>query len=94
MTYDDHMTEGQYMDTYYDEDEPSIRHTVILMDLRHALMTAKNAKVGSTFACPNCGKRIVKSTYHKTFCSNAKTHGKRNCKDQFHNRIRALEELT
>lgn len=47
---------------------------------------AKEAKVGSTIACPNCKKMHVKTTYHKIFCSNQKTKpGKRNCKDRYWN---------
>ncbi|WKV23666.1 hypothetical protein [Erwinia phage vB_EamM-EAP4] len=46
---------------------------------------AKTAETGATIACPFCGKLIVKRTYHKIFCSNAKTHGKVNCKDRFWN---------
>lgn len=54
---------------------------------------AKAVKVGEMVSCPNCDTKTVKTTYHKTFCSNAKTHGTKNCKDQFHNRINALKEL-
>lgn len=38
------------------------------------------AKIGSTIHCPSCGKKIVKTTYHKKFCSTG-------CKDRFWNRF-------
>lgn len=46
---------------------------------------AKAAKVGSTIACPQCGKMHVKTTYHKVFCSNGKINKSHNCKDKFWN---------
>ena len=49
----------------------------------------KTAKVGSTISCACCGKETVKTTYHKSFCSNGKTKkGKGgNCKDRFWNTV-------
>lgn len=44
------------------------------------------AKVGSKLSCPVCGVSFLKTTYHKVFCSNQKTHrGKSSCKDQYWN---------
>lgn len=44
------------------------------------------AKVGSKLSCPVCGASFLKTTYHKVFCSNQKTHrGKSSCKDQYWN---------
>lgn len=60
--------------------------------LEEAYEKAKLAEVGTKISCPNCGKIVVKTTYHKTFCSNSKTHGKRNCKDRYHNRVRGIKE--
>jgi hypothetical protein len=49
---------------------------------------AKNAKVGTMIACPNCKKMHLKTTYHKVFCNNQKTHpGKRSCKDRYWNTV-------
>jgi hypothetical protein len=49
---------------------------------------AKAAKVGSLIVCPTCQIRHTKTTYHKIFCSNAKTHGRKNCKDIYWNLVR------
>ena len=48
---------------------------------------AKKAKTGDTIICPCCGNRHIKTTYHKVFCSNAKTKGRNNCKDNFWNKV-------
>jgi hypothetical protein len=49
---------------------------------------AKAAKVGDMIACPNCRKMHKKTTYHKIFCNNQKTHpGKRSCKDRYWNTV-------
>jgi ssDNA-binding Zn-finger/Zn-ribbon topoisomerase 1 len=48
---------------------------------------AKSTKVGETVNCPWCGKKFEKTTYHKTFCSNYKTRGRHNCKDNFWNKV-------
>lgn len=51
---------------------------------------AKAAKVGEMIACPNCRKMHKKTTYHKVFCNNQKTHpGKRSCKDRYWNTVDA-----
>lgn len=47
---------------------------------------AKEAKVGDRIKCPGCEKHTIKTTYNKTFCSNAKTRGN-NCKDRFWNKV-------
>lgn len=46
---------------------------------------AKSTKVGKQVQCPTCCKMHVKTTYHKVFCSNGRTHGAKNCKDGFWN---------
>lgn len=48
---------------------------------------ARRAETKATILCPVCKRRIIKTTYHKVFCSNAKTHGKNNCKDKYWNRV-------
>jgi hypothetical protein len=48
---------------------------------------AKSAKVGEKINCPGCRKQHEKTTYHKVFCSNAKTRGRNNCKDNFWNKV-------
>ena len=51
---------------------------------------AKNAEVGATIQCPACGRSIVKTTYHKTFCGKSnkkKKRGKSSCKDFYHNTV-------
>ena len=65
--------------------------------MEDAYHEAKAARVGTQIACPTCGVLHVKTTYHKVFCSNAKTKGRGNCKDRFWNlvdetrRARAME---
>lgn len=46
---------------------------------------AESADIGDRIACPVCEKSIIKTAYHKKFCSNPRTHGKKNCKDAFWN---------
>jgi len=48
---------------------------------------ASEAKIGTTIHCPVCNKAIVKTTYHKIFCSNGKTRKGGNCKDKYWNRV-------
>ena len=48
---------------------------------------AKKAKTGEDILCPNCNTLHNKATYHKVFCSNAKTRASRNCKDAFWNKV-------
>lgn len=63
-----------------------------LNKLESRMAKAKTAEVGATIECAQCGRLIVKKSYQKVFCSNAKTHGKKNCKDIYHNRIAGLKE--
>ena len=56
--------------------------------MRHKYDEAKAAPVGSQISCPYCGHQHTKSTYHKIFCCNRKTHGKANCKDRYWNMVR------
>lgn len=55
------------------------------MKLRYNV--AKDAAVGSEIICPGCGCKHIKSTYNKTFCSNQKSKGNKNCKDKFWNTV-------
>ena len=48
---------------------------------------AKRAKTDSMIQCPYCGNKHEKTTYHKVFCSNAKTKKRNNCKDNFWNKV-------
>jgi len=73
---------------------PFDQRVELLKSLEEAIQEAKDAKVGDMVSCPNCGAETRKTTYHKVFCSNRKTHGRKNCKDQYHNRVKALKELT
>ena len=41
---------------------------------------AKGAKTKTTIICPSCGCEIIKTTYHKTFCSLV-------CKDYYWNNV-------
>ena len=45
----------------------------------------KKAKIGHVIKCPACKQKHIKTTYNKVFCSNAKTVGNPNCKDNFWN---------
>lgn len=58
-----------------------------ITELKLRYNKAKSAKVGDKIQCPYCNALFVKTTYHKTFCSNYKTRGKRNCKDMFWNKV-------
>lgn len=56
------------------------------IDARNKYSLAKSAKVGDTVCCAGCGKKFIKTTYNKTFCSNGRTtKGKSSCKDRYHN---------
>ena len=46
---------------------------------------ARSAPNRSMIKCPTCGEEHQKTTYHKVFCSNSRTHGKNNCKDKYWN---------
>jgi hypothetical protein len=56
-----------------------------LDEMRSRYAIAQRAEIGATIECPCCRKRIVKRTYHRVFCSNQKTHGRKNCKDRYWN---------
>jgi hypothetical protein len=59
----------------------------MLGDMRSRYAVARRAEMGATIECPCCKKRIVKRTYHRVFCSNQKTHGRKNCKDRYWNMV-------
>jgi hypothetical protein len=66
--------------------EEERKHNEAALDvMRSRYDAARNAEVGATVECPCCRKRIVKRTYHRVFCSNQKTHGRKNCKDRYWN---------
>lgn len=46
---------------------------------------ARSAPIGSQIQCPTCDREHQKTTYHKVFCSNSRSHGKHNCKDKYWN---------
>lgn len=48
------------------------------------MILPKKLKQGVQYSC---GNKHTKTTYHKVFCSNAKTKGRNNCKDNFWNKI-------
>lgn len=60
---------------------------VSIETLKKRYDAAKRAKTGDKIVCPWCGKTHAKTTYHKVFCSNQKTKGRRNCKDMFWNNV-------
>jgi transcription elongation factor Elf1 len=48
---------------------------------------ARKARVGTLITCPWCNRIHMKTTYHKVFCSNAKTLTGGNCKDDYWNTV-------
>jgi hypothetical protein len=55
-----------------------------------AYEAVRAATHGTHVDCPQCGRGFQKTHPAKTFCSNARSKGKRNCKDRFWNRVRGL----
>lgn len=97
MSDNNHISEGQALDEWLEVMEYDRDHAIKQLEEAYDQLTtqmheAKHAEVGATIQCAQCGKRIVKKTYHKVFCSNAKTHGNNNCKDRYHNRINGIKE--
>ena len=74
----------------WQEDQYVSERQAALSRLRRNMEDAKRAQVGSTIRCAQCERRMVKTSYQKRFCSNARTHGKKNCKDLWHNRVAGL----
>ena len=56
--------------------------TIILRIERYKI--AEETKVGLSFVCPACGKKIVKRSYQHRFCRNK---GNGNCKDRYWNSV-------
>lgn len=54
---------------------------------------AKATRVGSNIICPVCDRTIVKTTYHKVFCSNQKTRKHGNCKDTYWNIVDEVRRI-
>jgi hypothetical protein len=79
----------------YDESsfEPQRHNPMDIVSMKRLYMAAKSAKKGETFKCPYCGRKTLKTTYHKKFCSNRKTAGQENCKDFYWNAIRDINPL-
>ena len=79
-------------------DEPEARRTRadgaarVHDRLMAAYEAARAATHGTHIDCPQCGRGVQKTHPAKTFCSNARSKGKRNCKDRFWNRVRGLRE--
>lgn len=73
------------------EEQMETEYQQVLNGLRQRMSDARRAEVGATIRCAQCGKLMVKTSYQRVFCSNAKTHGKHNCKDLYHNRIAGLK---
>lgn len=77
-----------YTDLDNDREEYFESEDYIVIDKMQRLYSqARSAKVNSTIKCPCCQKSIVKTTYHKVFCSNARTKGRKNCKDRYWNTV-------
>ncbi len=83
---------GELAEVHFIEQEEEQRWQYF-EDLRDEMKTrynnANNAETGATIHCPYCNKAIIKSTYNKVFCSNGRTHGKKNCKDGYWNFVPA-----
>lgn len=83
------MDEEEYFDDeeYEREQEDERLNQVdrIHTNMKTRYRDAKNAETGATISCPYCSKLIVKKTYNKIFCSNARTSGENNCKDKYWN---------
>ena len=50
--------------------------------------TSKNAPRGAEVVCPHCMIKFTKKTKSQAFCSNARSHGRDNCKDGYWNSVR------
>lgn len=48
--------------------------------MRMVYAACKETNIGQTMTCPGCGKEIIKSSYHHTFCDQT-------CKDRYWNTI-------
>ena len=55
--------------------------------MRKRYAAAETAKVGNNIQCAFCGRRVVKTTYHKRFCTNGTTRKGGNCKDRYWNSV-------
>lgn len=87
----DNMCDQGYEDEMNMQRDDSFRNlSKVLKGLKDAKAAAENAEVGATVHCAQCNKAIVKNHYAKVFCSNQRTHGKHNCKDKYHNRVKGL----
>ena len=81
MCYDDdYGTEAEYIE----ESAYRLQREREVDGMWESYQDSKHKAVGEVIACPVCSKAIVKTTYHKAFCTNK---GKHNCKDVFWNTI-------
>jgi len=48
----------------------------------------QTSPIGSEIQCPICKRIFIKTTYHKSFCSNQKTTSRFSCKDRYWDGIR------
>lgn len=89
-------TEAEALDDQGDGGAADDHAEEVAQEMFSAYHAAKKAKRGSTIRCPNCSKKIVKTTYNKVFCSNGRTvKGRSSCKDVYWNTInpRGLAEF-
>jgi len=75
-------------DMFLDLPQPQRNNEFSVDHMKIMYKAANKAKVGDKIKCPYCKKKIIKTTYHKIFCSNRKTNGKENCKDYYWNAVR------
>ena len=82
--------DGSYMSEAQLRTQARARNTAKrVAKLRARYKAAKAARVGEIIECAFCGRRIIKTTYHKAFCSNGKTRkgAGGNCKDRYWNTV-------
>jgi len=84
---DTNTTEAECLEDSFDigEDKddfqrPSFKLRNIISMYKARYNSATKAKVGFSISCPRCGKKIIKNTYNKRFCSSK-------CKDKYWNTV-------
>jgi DNA-directed RNA polymerase subunit RPC12/RpoP len=81
-------TEAEALDDQSDYGASDDFRAEEIQDAMRRYDAAKSAKTGSEIRCPQCGKRITKTTYNKVFCSNGRTvKGRSSCKDVYWNTV-------
>lgn len=96
------MSEGECLEEWSDEglhddmfglehERRSVRNALFYNEkdeqMKNRYKEAEEAKIGSEIKCACCSKKIIKTTYHKRFCSNGKTKRGGNCKDKYWNTV-------